>query len=132
VIDSVLDYAPRACRTSTRSVDAVIVDDETITIGSLEVRLMHTPGRTLACASYALDDDVLIGDTVFVPDYGSVRCDFPGGNATSSYASARRLLAVLEAPTLLLPAIQVNLRAGRLPPPEANGTRHLKLPLNAF
>ena len=75
------------------------------------------------------DLDVFIGDTLFMPDYGSARCDFPGGDAATLHASVRRLLAL---PELLLPSIQVNVRAGRLPPPEANGRCYLKIPLNVL
>jgi glyoxylase-like metal-dependent hydrolase (beta-lactamase superfamily II) len=164
-------------------------DDERFAIGALEVRVMHTPGHTPGCVSYCVASDegldVFIGDTLFMPDYGSARCDFPGGDATALYRSVRRLLALPEAtrlhlchdyppgprapmwvstvgeqrrtnvhlndgvheaefvamrttrdktlgkPMLLLPAIQVNVRAGHWPAPEANGVRYLKIPLNS-
>ena len=151
---------------------------------------MHTPGHTPGCVSYCIgsDDglDVFIGDTLFMPDYGSARCDFPGGDAALLYRSVRRLLALpastrlhlchdyppaarapqsvssvaeqrrdnvhlhdgideagfvamrrardktLRAPLLLLPAIQVNVRAGQWPAAESNGVRYLKIPLNAL
>jgi glyoxylase-like metal-dependent hydrolase (beta-lactamase superfamily II) len=166
--------------------DRLLAEGDTFMIGSLEVQVMHTPGHTPACVSYVVGEDVFIGDTLFMPDYGSARCDFPGGNAATLYASVRRLLALpgttrlhlchdyppasrapcwvttvaeqrahnlhlregsgeaefvalriardrtLEMPMLLLPAIQVNVRAGHLPPPEDNGIRYLKLPLNAL
>jgi len=172
--------------TDGRPFDQLFADGETFMIGSLEARVMHTPGHTPACVSYAIGDDVFIGDTLFMPDYGSARCDFPGGDASALYASVRRLLGLpgetrlhlchdyppagrapawvttvaeqradnlhlrdgisqaefvamrrerdrtLDMPALLLPAIQVNVRAGRFPPPEDNGTRYLKLPLNAL
>jgi glyoxylase-like metal-dependent hydrolase (beta-lactamase superfamily II) len=172
--------------TDGRPFDHLFGDGETFTIGGLVVRVMHTPGHTPACVSYVVGDDVFIGDTLFMPDYGSARCDFPGGDAAALYASVRRLLALpgatrlhlchdyslverapcwvstvaeqratnlhlhdgvgeadfvalrqardrtLPMPLLLLPAIQVNVRAGHLPPAEENGTRYLKLPLNAL
>ncbi|MGK2899339.1 MAG: MBL fold metallo-hydrolase [Burkholderiaceae bacterium] len=165
-------------------------DGEHFAIGALDVQVLHTPGHTPGCVSYgvASDDglDVFIGDTLFMPDYGSARCDFPGGDAAQLYRSVRRLLALpdttrlhlchdyppaerkpqwvstvaeqrranihlrdgiaeadfvamrsardktLAKPVLLLPAIQVNVRAGQLPAPEANGVRYLKIPLNAL
>jgi glyoxylase-like metal-dependent hydrolase (beta-lactamase superfamily II) len=164
-------------------------DGERFSIGSLPVRVMHTPGHTPACVSYVVEGDagldVFLGDTLFMPDYGSARCDFPGGNARELFASVRALLALppdtrlhlchdyppaerapawvttvaeqraknihlhdgideesfvamrtardrtLRKPALLLPSIQVNVRAGELPAPEANGVRYLKIPLNA-
>jgi glyoxylase-like metal-dependent hydrolase (beta-lactamase superfamily II) len=170
--------------------DRLFDDGERFSIGSLEVEVMHTPGHTPACVSYLLRSDAgldaFIGDTLFMPDYGSARCDFPGGDAAVLHASVRRLLALppdtrlhlchdyppderapawvcsvgeqrranihlhdgvgvaefvamrrardatLELPLLLLPAIQVNVRAGMLPPPEDNGTRYLKIPLNVL
>lgn len=163
---------------------------ERFDIGALEVEVMHTPGHTPGCVSYCVRSDagldVFIGDTLFMPDYGSARCDFPGGDAAALYRSARRLLALPEAtrlhlchdyaptqrapqslstvaeqrqanvhlhegideatfvamrtardktlgkPMLLLPAIQVNVRAGHWPAPEANGVRYLKIPLSAL
>jgi glyoxylase-like metal-dependent hydrolase (beta-lactamase superfamily II) len=145
---------------------------------------MHTPGHTPACVSYRIDDTVFVGDTLFMPDYGTARTDFPGGDAATLYRSIRRLLslppqtrlfmchdyktaarnqyawestvaqqreqnvhandgvtesafvemrhsrdATLATPDLLLPSIQVNVCAGRLPQPEANGVRYLKTPL---
>jgi glyoxylase-like metal-dependent hydrolase (beta-lactamase superfamily II) len=165
-------------------------DGERFRIGELEMQVMHTPGHTPGCVSYAVASDagldVFIGDTLFMPDYGSARCDFPGGEAAALYRSVRRLLALPEAtrlhlchdyppserapqsvttvaeqraanvhlhdgideaafvamrtardktlgkPVLLLPAIQVNVRAGHWPAPEANGVRYLKIPLTAL
>lgn len=172
--------------TDGRPFDHLFTDGETFAIGSLAARVMHTPGHTPACVSYAVGDDVFIGDTLFMPDYGSARCDFPGGDAATLYASARRLLALPDAtrlhlchdyppdgrdpcwvttvaaqrtanlhlhdgvteaafvalrqardrtlamPVLLLPSIQVNVRAGHLPPAEDNGRRYLKIPLDAL
>ena len=166
-------------------------DGERFEIGKLDVQVLHTPGHTPGCVSYCVASDagldVFIGDTLFMPDYGSARCDFPGGDAATLYRSVRRLLALppatrlhlchdyppdapvkrapqsvstvaeqrrdnlhlhdgidaaafvamrnardktLGAPLLLLPAIQVNVRAGRWPAPESNGVRYLKIPLN--
>jgi glyoxylase-like metal-dependent hydrolase (beta-lactamase superfamily II) len=170
--------------------DRLFEDGERFAIGTLEVEVMHTPGHTPACVSYLVRSasglDAFIGDTLFMPDYGSARCDFPGGDAATLHASVRRLLALppdtrlhlchdyppdarapqwvttvgeqragnvhlhdgvgvdefvamrrardatLAMPVLLLPSIQVNVRAGRLPAPEDNGTRYLKIPLNAL
>ncbi|UZE21689.1 MBL fold metallo-hydrolase [Pseudomonas sp. B21-056] len=158
---------------------------ETFFIGNLKATALHVPGHTPADMAYLIDDDViLVGDTLFMPDVGTARCDFPGGNAHQLYASIRRLLAfpagvrlyvchdyppehrephcmstvgeqrrhnihvhdgideatfvamrtqrdaTLGMPTLLLPAIQVNVRAGNLPPAEDNGVTYLKIPLN--
>lgn len=166
--------------------DHLFRDDETFTIGSLNARAMHTPGHTPACLSYAIEDAVFVGDTLFMPDYGTARCDFPGGDARTLYRSIRKLLslpertrlflchdympdgrkprwestvgeqrahnihihdgvsedefvamrtardATLDMPVLILPSVQVNMRAGHLPPAEDNGTRYLKIPLNAI
>ena len=168
-------------------------DGERFSIGALDVQVLHTPGHTPGCVSYCVASDagldVFVGDTLFMPDYGSARCDFPGGDATLLYRSVRRLLALPDAtrlhlchdypptssprrppqwvstvaeqrranvhlhdgideagfvamrtardktlgePLLLLPAIQVNVRAGHWPAPEGNGVRYLKIPLNAL
>jgi glyoxylase-like metal-dependent hydrolase (beta-lactamase superfamily II) len=166
--------------------DCLFRDGDSFQVGQLEVRVMATPGHTPACVSYLAGDDVFVGDTLFMPDYGSARCDFPGGDARTLYRSIRRLLSLpghtrmhlchdyrpggraacwettvdeqrrrnihlhdgvseddfvamrnardktLSMPSLLLPSVQVNARAGELPPPEDNGTRYLKIPLNAI
>ena len=166
--------------------DRLFADGEAFRIGALEARVLHVPGHTPACAAYHIGDAVFVGDTLFMPDVGSARCDFPGGDARTLYASARRLLALppetrlflchdypppgrdvrvvctvaeqragnihlrdgideasfvemrtrrdatLEMPVLLLPSVQVNIRAGEMPPPEANGVSYLKLPVNAL
>ena len=167
-----------------REFDHLFRDDERFRIGELEVHVMHTPGHTPACVSYHIGDAVFVGDTLFMPDYGTARADFPGGDAATLYQSIQRLLALpestriflchdykapgrdhyawetsvaeqrahnvhvhqgvsqaqfvqmreqrdatLAAPTLLLPSIQVNIRAGHLPAAEANGVRYLKVPL---
>ncbi|MDX9839039.1 MAG: MBL fold metallo-hydrolase [Azoarcus sp.] len=164
--------------------DHLFEDGECFKIGDLDVEVMHTPGHTPACLSYIVGQDVFVGDTLFMPDYGTARCDFPGGDATALFRSIRKLLALpaeirlhlchdyppdgrapawvttvaeqrahnihvhdgtteagfvamrterdktLEMPTLILPAIQVNVRAGELPPAEDNGVRYLKIPLD--
>ena len=263
IVDSVLDFEPKACRTGTQSADAVIEfvrahdlrvqwilethahadhlsaapylqlhlggvvaigsgirvvqtafhkifhlpseprpdgsqfgrlfePDEVFRIGPLRVRAMHVPGHTPADVAYVIEADdgmpllAFVGDTLFMPDVGSARCDFPGGSARSLYHSARRILALpsttrlfmchdyppagrepraettvaeqrstnihlhegvgedqfielcqrrdatLGMPALILPAIQVNIRGGELPPMEANGVRYLKIPINGL
>jgi glyoxylase-like metal-dependent hydrolase (beta-lactamase superfamily II) len=166
--------------------DHLFADGETFRIGELEGEAMHVPGHTPADMAYRIGDAVFVGDTLFMPDVGTARCDFPGGDARTLYRSARRLLGLpaqtrlfmchdyppegrepqwettvagqrarnihirdgvsedefvamrtardrtLQMPTLILPAIQVNIRAGEMPPPEANGTSYLKIPVNAL
>lgn len=166
--------------------DHLLKDGETFAIGALIARAMSVPGHTPACMAYQVDDAVFVGDTLFMPDVGTARCDFPGGNAHTLYQSTRKLLslppetrlfmchdyppagrdvawqttvaaqragnihvhdgvseaefvsmrtardATLDMPVLILPAVQVNMRAGDWPPPESNGTRYLKIPLNAL
>jgi glyoxylase-like metal-dependent hydrolase (beta-lactamase superfamily II) len=166
--------------------DHLFDDGERFRIGDLEARVLHTPGHTPACVSYLIGNHAFVGDTLFMPDYGSARCDFPGGDARILYRSIRKLLSLppetrlhlchdylpggrpaqwessvaeqraanvhvhdgvsedefvamrtardktLEMPTLMLPSVQVNVRAGHLPPPEDNGTRYLKIPLNVL
>ena len=166
--------------------DHLFRDGETFTIGSLQARALHTPGHTPACMSYLIEDAAFVGDTLFMPDYGTARCDFPGGDARMLYRSIRTLLALppetrlfmchdympdgrapcwettvaderahnihvhdgiseedfvamrtardatLDMPVLILPSVQVNMRAGHLPPPEDNGMRYLKIPLDAL
>ena len=161
-------------------------DKEIFTIGTLEVTALHVPGHTPADMAYHVEDMVFVGDTLFMPDVGSARCDFPGGSAPMLYRSIKKLLqlpektkiyvchdypppgrnaqwmatvaehrlhnvhvhdgisedqfvamrmardASLEMPALILPAIQVNIRAGELPEPEANGVRYLKIPVNTL
>ena len=162
-------------------------DGETFRLGSIEARAIHTPGHTPACMTYIIGDAAFVGDTLFMPDYGTARCDFPGGDARQLYRSIRKIFALppatrlflchdykapgrddyrwetsvaeerahnihvrdgvteddftamrtardatLSMPRLILPSVQVNMRAGDLPPPEENGLRYLKLPLNAL
>jgi glyoxylase-like metal-dependent hydrolase (beta-lactamase superfamily II) len=168
-----------------RQFDRLFADGEEFTIGGLTARVMATPGHTPACITYVIGDAAFIGDTMFAPDYGTARCDFPGGDARQLYRSIQRILALppetrlyqchdyppdgrepnpcatvaqqradnahlvgksedafvamreardktLDMPALLLPAVQVNIRAGALPAPEANGTSYLKIPVNRF
>jgi glyoxylase-like metal-dependent hydrolase (beta-lactamase superfamily II) len=166
--------------------DLLFRDGETFKLGSLDVEVMHLPGHTPACIAYKIGDDVFVGDTIFMHDYGTARADFPGGDARTLYRSIKRLLSLpphtrlwmchdykapnrdtyawqstvaeqrahnphvkdgkteeefvafrtgrdakLSAPTLLLPSIQVNIRAGRFPEAESNGVRYLKVPVTA-
>ncbi len=165
--------------------DGLFEDNETFRIGELEAKVLYTPGHTPACVSYLIDDAVFVGDTLFMPDYGTARADFPGGDAATLYQSIRRILslppevrifvghdylpesrakhawettvaeqradnvhvreevserdfiamrtkrdATLAAPRLILPSLQVNIRAGRLPPAEDDGETYLKIPVN--
>ena len=166
--------------------DHLFEADETFMIGTLEARAMHVPGHTPADTAFHIGDAVFVGDTLFMPDVGTARCDFPGGDAAMLYRSVQRILALpgatrlfmchdyppagrepawestvaaqradnihirdgiaendfvamrtrrdntLEMPALILPAIQVNINAGQLPEPEANGVRYLKIPVNAI
>lgn len=166
--------------------DHLFEEGEPFRIGRLDARVMATPGHTPACVSYVIGDDVFVGDTLFMPDYGSARCDFPGGDARTLYRSIRALLALppetrlhlchdympggrparwettvaeqrahnvhlhdgvteeafvamrtardrtLGMPVLMLPSIQINVRAGHFPPAESNGISYLKIPLNAL
>jgi glyoxylase-like metal-dependent hydrolase (beta-lactamase superfamily II) len=169
-----------------RDFDLLLEDGATLPLGELTIRVMHTPGHTPACASYLVGDALFVGDTLFMPDYGTARCDFPGGDARTLYRSVRRLLdlpggtrmflchdykapgrdhfawettvaeqrranihvhdgvsedafvamreardATLSAPRLLLPSIQVNIRAGRFPPADPDGGVRLRLPVSA-
>ena len=172
-----------------RQFDHLFVDGETFSIGKLQARAMHTPGHTPACMTYVVNDSTqgaaFVGDTLFMPDYGTARCDFPGGDARTLFRSINKVLslppetvlymchdyqpggrevqfvstvaeerqknvhvrngiseeefvamrhardAALAMPTLILPSVQVNMRAGQLPEPEGNGTRYIKIPLNA-
>ncbi len=164
--------------------DHLLDDGEVLRIGDLEVRVMQTPGHTPACLTFVIGSDAFIGDTLFMPDYGSARCDFPGGDAATLYRSIRKILAMpasthlhlchdyppagrepawvtsvaeqreknihvhdgidepgfvsmreardqtLPMPVLILPAVQVNIRAGKLPAPEDNDVSYLKIPIN--
>jgi len=169
--------------------DHLFADGETFAIGGLQARALHTPGHTPACMTYVVeageDRVAFVGDTLFMPDYGTARCDFPGGDARTLYRSINKVLslppqtrlymchdyqpggrevqyistvaderahnihvrdgisedafvamrsardATLDMPVLILPSVQVNMRAGSLPEPEDNGVRYIKIPLNA-
>ncbi len=165
--------------------DRLLADKETFQVGELLGQVMFVPGHTPACVAYRFGDAVFVGDTLFMPDVGTARCDFPGGDAHALYASVRKILslppltrlfmchdyppnhramsshstvadqrahnihvhdgiseaefvamrsqrdATLEMPVLILPAVQVNIRAGEWPPAEANGVSYLKIPVNA-
>jgi glyoxylase-like metal-dependent hydrolase (beta-lactamase superfamily II) len=166
--------------------DVLFTDGDTFTIGSLPVTVMHVPGHTPACIAYVVGEAVFVGDTMFMPDYGTARADFPGGDARSLFRSLRRILslpdetrlfmchdylpkgrseyvwettvaaeragnvhahdgvtedefvamreardATLDMPRLILPSVQVNMRAGHLPPADENGVTYLKIPVNA-
>ncbi len=176
-----------------RQFDHLFSDGEAFCIGSLQARAMHTPGHTPACMTYVVTEAgrdgartaAFVGDTLFMPDYGTARCDFPGGDARTLFRSINKVLslppetrlymchdyqpggrevryvstvaeereqnvhvrngiseeefvamreardATLGMPTLILPSVQINMRAGQLPEPESNGTRYIKIPLNA-
>ena len=165
--------------------DHLFEDGETFRVGTLDLKALYTPGHTPADMSYMMEDAVFAGDTLFMPDYGTARCDFPGGDARALYRSIQRLLelppetrlfmchdyapggrayafettvakeraenvhvhdgvtedafvakrtardATLDTPRLFLPSLQVNMRAGELPPPESNGRRYFKIPIEA-
>ena len=174
--------------------DRLLSDGDCLQVGRLQVRAMHTPGHTPACMTYVVADDgpkptrqvAFVGDTLFMPDYGTARCDFPGGSASVLFQSIQKVLslpdhtelfmchdyppetrqpqcvttvaeqkkanvhvhqgvnesdfvamrdkrdATLSMPVLILPSVQINMRAGHMPPPEDNGQRYLKIPLNAL
>jgi glyoxylase-like metal-dependent hydrolase (beta-lactamase superfamily II) len=167
--------------------DRLVGDGDLIPLGGRMISVLHTPGHTPACVSYRIDDAIFVGDTLFMPDYGTARADFPGGDAAVLYRSIRKILALppetrifvghdylpagretpgwettvaeqrasnvhvhdgvdeatfvamrqardatLAAPTLILPALQVNIRAGALPPASPSGRVFLKLPVNAL
>jgi glyoxylase-like metal-dependent hydrolase (beta-lactamase superfamily II) len=173
--------------TDGRQFDKLLEDGETFRIGKLEAKVIHTPGHTPACSTYVIGDAAFVGDTLFMPDYGTARCDFPGGDARQLYRSIRKILALppqtrlflchdykapgrdryvwestvaeqrarnvhvhdgvseddfvkmrrerdktLQMPVLILPSVQVNMRAGDLPPAEDNGVRYLKIPVDAL
>ena len=167
--------------------DHLFEDGESFTVGNIEAKVIHTPGHTPACVVYVIGDAAFVGDTLFMPDFGTARTDFPGGDAATLYRSIHRIFelpddtrlfmchdykapgrddyrwettvaeeraknihvhdgvseqqfvkfretrdATLAMPNLILPSVQVNMRAGHLPPAEDNGTRYLKIPLNTL
>ncbi|RDU99483.1 MBL fold metallo-hydrolase [Trinickia dinghuensis] len=173
-----------------REFDRLLDDNDTLQLGTLEIKAVHTPGHTPACITYVVTDGpdtaAFVGDTLFAPDYGTSRCDFPGGNAGALYRSIEKILGLpkdtklftchdyqpggrsvefmstvaqqreenihvregidestfvamrtardktLDMPALLLPSVQVNMRAGRMPDAESNGVRYIKIPLNGI
>ena len=167
--------------------DRLLKDGERFAIGDLEALVMATPGHTPACSTYVIGDAAFVGDTLFMPDFGTARCDFPGGDARQLYRSIKKILSLppetrlflchdykapgrdrfvwetsvaeeraknkhvhdgiteeafvemrssrdkeLDMPVLILPSVQVNMRAGRKPPPEDNGVSYLKIPLDTL
>lgn len=167
--------------------DALFKEGDNFQIGNLQGRVLHTPGHTPACLTYVIGDAAFVGDTLFMPDYGTARCDFPGGDARTLYQSIQKVLslpaetriflchdykapdreefqhmttvaeqrasnvhvhegiseeefvsmrterdATLDMPRLILPSVQVNMRAGHMPPAEDNGQIYLKVPINRF
>ena len=165
--------------------DRLLKDGEKLQVGGMAIDVLHTPGHTPGCISFRIGDNVFVGDTLFMPDFGTARCDFPGGNAQMLYRSIKRIFSfpenttlwmchdyrppgrdhfawqstvgeqrrtnihihdgiteeafvemrrakdkTLQKPVLLLPSIQVNIRAGRMPPPDSDGRVYLKLPVN--
>ncbi|MGB0957096.1 MAG: MBL fold metallo-hydrolase [Litorivicinus sp.] len=169
--------------TDGRQFDRLLNEGDQLAIGGLTLEALHTPGHTPACMSYLIGDAVFVGDTLFMPDFGTARCDFPGGDANTLWNSVQKLMALpdttrvftghdyapggraiafestvaqqksenihlqqdqaafvemreardatLAMPTLILPSVQTNMRAGELPPAEDNGIRYMKIPLNA-
>ncbi len=169
-----------------RAFDRLVADGDEFKLGETPIKVMHTPGHTPGCVTYLVGDAAFVGDTLFMPDYGTARADFPGGDASALYRSIRRILslppdarifvghdylpegrdrpawettvseqrarnvhihegvsegefvalrnardAILAPPTLILPSLQVNIRAGAMPPPDDNGRVYLKLPVTA-
>ncbi|RGP40128.1 Glyoxylase B2 [Altererythrobacter insulae] len=167
--------------------DHLFRDGETYMVGNIAARALHSPGHTLACTTHVIGDAAFVGDTLFMPDYGTARCDFPGGDARQLYQSIQRIFELpgetriflnhdylpegrdeycletsvaeqrasnihvregitvdefvemrtrrdetLATPTLMIPSVQVNMRAGQFPPKEANGISYLKVPVNAL
>ena len=141
-----------ALETDGRQFDRQFADGDRFAIGGLDGRVLHTPGHTPACVTYVIGDAAFIGDTLFMPDHGTARADFPGGDARALYRSIQRILDLPETTRLFLchdyppngrdPAWQttvaeqragnMHVHAGRLPAPESNGVSYLKLPVDAL
>ena len=173
-------------QTNGAQFDHLLKEDELLTFGNLSLKALFVPGHTPACMAYEIGDAIFVGDTLFMPDVGSARCDFPGGDAKTLYRSIQKILSypeqtklymchdypptdrpvacmstvadekvgnihvhdgltegqfvemrttsdkTLEMPVLILPSIQVNIRAGHFPEPDANGIAYLKIPINAL
>ncbi|MDT0500735.1 MULTISPECIES: MBL fold metallo-hydrolase [unclassified Halomonas] len=111
--------------------DRLFAEGDTFSIGELEARVMFSPGHTLASITYVVGDAAFVHDTLFQPDFGTARADFPGGDARQLWRSIQAILE-LPMPKLILPSLQINTLGGRLPEPEANGKRYLKIPLDAL
>ncbi|WP_423822540.1 MBL fold metallo-hydrolase [Salinisphaera sp. SPP-AMP-43] len=186
VFGEIFNAGPEFARDGSQF-DRLFADGAEYRIGDIPARALHTPGHTPACMSHLIGDALFVGDTLFMPDYGTARCDFPGGDARTLYRSIQTIFtlpdetrmflchdylpagrtsyhwqttvgeqrrrnihvregiseeefvtrrqardAELGMPRLILPAVQVNMRAGHLPPEESNGTCYLKIPLNVF
>ena len=167
--------------------DRLVTEGDRLALGELAIKVLHTPGHTPACVTYSIGNAAFVGDTLFMPDYGTARADFPGGDAATLYRSIRRILelptdtrvfvghdylptgrtrfcwesnvgdqrrtnihihdgisesdfvamrtardATLEAPLLILPSLQVNIRAGAMPPASPQGRTYLRIPINAI
>jgi glyoxylase-like metal-dependent hydrolase (beta-lactamase superfamily II) len=173
------DFAPDGSQ-----FDHLFGDNEDFKVGEITARVMHTPGHTPACVAYVVGDAVFVGDTLFMPDFGTARTDFPGGDAATLFRSIQRILSLapetrlfmchdygpdgrkfawettvaeersdnvhvhdgvseeefvktrterdngLDLPALILPSLQINIRAGRMPPPDDNGVSYLRIPIN--
>lgn len=170
-----------------RPFDRLVKDGEKLPLGELSIEVLHTPGHTPACVSYRIGDALFVGDTLFMPDFGTARCDFPGGSAETMWDSIQKILTLPDAtrifvghdykaegrdrydwettvgdqkrlnkhvgegksredfvrmrterdsqlamPRLIIPSLQVNMRAGQMPPPEDNGLSYLKVPVNGL
>jgi len=179
--------AEQTFHTDGSQFDHLFTDGETYRVGNIEAKAIHTPGHTPACMSHLIGDALLVGDTIFMPDFGTARCDFPGGDAGTLFDSIQKLFALpdetrmflchdykapgrdeyvwettvgeqkrsnihvkdgtsreafikmrterdatLDMPKLILPSVQINMRAGEMPPPEDNGHRYMKIPINAL
>jgi len=177
----------KAFHTDGSQFDHLFSDGEVYKVGNIEAHALHTPGHTPACMSHMIGDAIFVGDTLFMPDYGTARCDFPGGDAGMLYDSIQKIFtlgdekriflchdyqtshrdyhiwetnigkqkqsnihakvgtsrndfikmrtardASLDMPKLILPSVQVNIRAGEMPPPEDNGKRYIKIPIDEF
>ncbi len=193
VFGQIFNAGPEFARDGSQF-DRLLADGDTLTLGSLTITALHTPGHTPACMTYVVREPgadpvhtvAFVGDTLFMPDYGTARCDFPGGSASTLYQSIHKVLglpdattlylchdyppngrepscvttvaaqkaanihvhdgiseadfvamrsardATLAMPVLLLPSVQVNMRAGQMPPAESNGVSYLKIPVNAL